>query len=185
MQELLTLILKSLWYILPAYLANISPVFAYNIFKNKFSTPIDFNKKLLNRPLFGKNKTYRGFISGILVGILVSSLQSYLYAFKSIKDISLFDYTSINPVIFGFLMGFGALFGDLAKSFVKRRLNFKPGASWIPFDQTDFLVGGMFFASFVYRPGADVIITILLVMPIVKVIIDQIGFYLKISRSQF
>jgi CDP-2,3-bis-(O-geranylgeranyl)-sn-glycerol synthase len=184
MKEILSLILKSVWYIFPAYMANNSPVFAKKIFGKRFSQPVDFDKKFMGNPLFGRNKTYRGIISGTVIGVLIVYVQSYFYSFDAIKNISLIDYTKVNLLLLGFLMGFGALFGDLVKSFIKRRLNISPGKSWIPFDQTDFLIGSLLFSSLLYIPEQTVIITILIVIPVVKLIIDQIGFYLKINEAR-
>jgi len=49
---------------LPAYFANMAPVLVQKI--NLFAYPVDFNQKMNNKPIFGKNKTFRGFIFGII-----------------------------------------------------------------------------------------------------------------------
>jgi len=41
---------------------------------------------------------------------------------------------------------FGALIGDIIKSFFKRRIGKKRGQDWIPFDQIDFILGVLFFS---------------------------------------
>ncbi|MDK2383642.1 MAG: CDP-archaeol synthase, partial [Candidatus Korarchaeota archaeon] len=70
MLDLTILILKSLWYILPAYMANMSPV----IFGG--GRPLDMGKKFLDgRRILGDHKTIKGFASGILIGTLVGCLQ--------------------------------------------------------------------------------------------------------------
>jgi CDP-2,3-bis-(O-geranylgeranyl)-sn-glycerol synthase len=38
---------------------------------------------------------------------------------------------------------FGALFGDITKSFFKRRVGKNRGEDWIPFDQIDFIAGAL------------------------------------------
>jgi len=76
-------------------------------------------------------------------------------------EISLVDYS--NWLLFGFLMGFGALLGDMTKSFFKRRLGYAPGKPFIPFDQLDFVVGALLFTyPLVKLPIGLVITTILL-----------------------
>ena len=44
-----------------------------------------------------------------------------------------------NYVLLGFLVSVGAIVGDIAKSFAKRRMNFDSGAEVFGLDQLDFL----------------------------------------------
>lgn len=46
-------------------------------------------------------------------------------------------------------MGFGALAGDAIESFFKRQSGIAAGNSWFPFDQTDYIVGGLAMSLFV------------------------------------
>ena len=108
-------VLKCVYFMLPAYFANMAPVFFRKI---KFlDIPIDVNKKFLGKPIFGKNKTYRGLFFGILLGFLVFLLQKSLS--EQLNAISLIDYSSV-PLILGILLSAGAIVGDLIKSFIKR-----------------------------------------------------------------
>ncbi|MBU0758494.1 MAG: CDP-archaeol synthase [Nanoarchaeota archaeon] len=184
MNPAMIFILKCIWHILPAYIANMSPVFAKKIMGDKFSAPIDMGKKFRGNPLFGKNKTYRGILSGVIIGIVIAYIQLFFYRYSLIKDISLFDYYTVNILLFGFLMGFGALLGDLVKSFFKRRVKFRPGESWIPFDQIDFLVGALLLSSLIYMPDLLTLLGIIIIMPIVKILLDQVGFYLGINKAR-
>jgi CDP-2,3-bis-(O-geranylgeranyl)-sn-glycerol synthase len=43
-------------------------------------------------------------------------------------------------------MSFGAIFGDLIESFIKRRLKIPSGAPFTPRDQTDYIVGMIVFS---------------------------------------
>ncbi|HIH72167.1 MAG TPA: CDP-archaeol synthase, partial [Thermococcaceae archaeon] len=63
-------LLEALWYILPAYFANASPV----IFKGK--TPMDFGKSFVDgKRILGDGKTWRGFFGGLFTGILIGVIQ--------------------------------------------------------------------------------------------------------------
>jgi CDP-2,3-bis-(O-geranylgeranyl)-sn-glycerol synthase len=62
-------------------------------------------------------------------------------------------------------MGFGALAGDSIKSFFKRRLGFAPGKAWVPFDQLDFIVGGLTLTSLYVFPGWAAVSVLLLLTP--------------------
>ncbi|MEM4500149.1 MAG: CDP-2,3-bis-(O-geranylgeranyl)-sn-glycerol synthase [Candidatus Woesearchaeota archaeon] len=141
-QEFFLYILKSIWFLLPAYIANSTPVLVYKL--PVLNVPVDFNRKLNGKPIFGTHKTWRGLVFGILFGMIITYLQAILYQnFEFIKKISIYDYE--NAFLFGFLMSFGALFGDLVKSFFKRRVGIREGKDWPIFDQIDFIVGALVF----------------------------------------
>ena len=131
------LILASLYYFVPAYFANGAPVLLKRF--NPLKMPVDFNKKFKGQPIFGSHKTWGGLIIASLIGLLTFYVQKLLYLCPFFQKYSLFDYSE-QTVWLGFLLGFGAIFGDLIKSFFKRRFHHKPGSSWIPFDKLDFVL---------------------------------------------
>jgi CDP-2,3-bis-(O-geranylgeranyl)-sn-glycerol synthase len=47
---------------------------------------------------------------------------------------------------FGLLLSLGALFGDLAGAFVKRRFSIRPGDMLPVVDQVDFIIGAIVFS---------------------------------------
>ncbi|MBS3134956.1 CDP-2,3-bis-(O-geranylgeranyl)-sn-glycerol synthase [Candidatus Woesearchaeota archaeon] len=177
-------ILPYIWFMLPIYFANMAPVFVKDYF-NKLAIPIDLGKKINNKRIFGNNKTYRGIILGIIFSIIIISFQKELYSIKFIKSISLVNYININLILWGFLMGFGALFGDLAGSFIKRRLDIKPGKSLILLDQLDFIAGGLFFISFVYKLNIKMIIIILPISFILTILVNHTSYYLKMREVKW
>lgn len=139
-----------IWFFFPTGLANVAAFCSGKIpYLKSFSYPVDFNKKFRSKRILGDHKTIRGFIFGIIVGVITVYIQMYLFQnFKFIRDVIPLDYSSINPIILGSLEGFGALFGDSVKSFFKRQMGFPPGKSWFPFDQIDYVLGAMLFTSF-------------------------------------
>lgn len=178
--ELLDL-LKIFWFFLPAGIANMSPV----IFKfvNFLNYPIDFNKKFNEKPIFGQNKTYRGIFFGVVASILFVLLQTMIY--PETKSISLINYYSVNFIILGFLLGFGALFGDLVESFFKRQLNIDSGKPWIPFDQLDWILGAVIFIYFYIPLSLKEIIAIIIIFGILHPIINLLGYFLKFKSNKF
>ncbi len=117
------LIVNALLFIFPAYCANAIPVIAGG------GLPIDFGKKLRDgQPIFGKNKTYRGFVSGLIIGTLVGFAETILFQY---------------PPLFGLFLSLGALLGDLTGAFIKRRLGLAPGKLLPIVDQVDFIVGAV------------------------------------------
>jgi CDP-2,3-bis-(O-geranylgeranyl)-sn-glycerol synthase len=178
----LILILKSIYVMMPAYFANMAPVIVKKWFK-RLAIPIDFNKKINKKPIFGKNKTFRGLIFAIIFAIIIAFIQKLLFNINAFQAISINDYS--NWILFGFLMGFGAIFGDLVESFVKRRLNFESGKPFIPFDQIDFILGALLFASFIVDFDLIMIIIILLVSIILHILVNHFAYYTKIRNEKW
>lgn len=129
--------LYALLFFLPAGVSNMAPVLSNRIpgFKN-WNTPLDFGKSWRGQRIFGTNKTWRGLVSGIVAGTLTGLI---LYGPFFSDD---------NKVTFLFVcaaMSAGALFGDAVESFFKRQRGVSSGSSWFPFDQTDYIIGGLLF----------------------------------------
>lgn len=179
---MIKLILQTLYLFLPALLANMTPVLVKNIFKS-LAKPVDFGKTFRGKRILGEHKTFRGLICGIIVGILIVGLQKMLYSYPSFQWLSAINYEQINFVFLGFLFGFGALFGDMVKSFFKRQFNINPGKPFIPFDQIDFLVGAIIFIQFVYSPSWQMIIILLVIGMLLHFLTNIIGYLLKINKN--
>jgi len=184
MGEIFLFVLKCFYLLVPGLFANAAPV----IFKNVdfLNYPVDFGRRFRGKPLFGSHKTYRGFFFGILSAIVFVYLQRFLFLrYDSFRSISLIDYSAHSFLLLGLLLGFGVLFGDLVKSFLKRRVGIKPGESWFPWDQLDCLIGGLVFISLVYVPPWQVVIFLVLFVPLLHVIINYGGYYLGIKDSKW
>lgn len=122
-------------FFLPAGVANMSPVIANRLPVIKdWNTPMDFGKTWQGKRILGDNKRVRGLVFGTLMGGLTAVVVSKLNANTVV---------TIAPFWAGSLLGFGALMGDAVESFFKRRRRLAPGQSWFPFDQTDYIVGGL------------------------------------------
>lgn len=140
MTDLLHLIADAIWFILPAYFANATPVVAGG------GLPIDMGKKLGDgERILGEGKTIRGFLAGFIVGSLVGILQGRWF---------------IGP-----LLALGALLGDLANSFFKRRIGIARGGAAPGLDQLSFLVGALLLASPIEVPSLGVILTLFILTP--------------------
>ncbi|MCG8571014.1 MAG: CDP-archaeol synthase [Spirochaetes bacterium] len=159
-----------------------APVVMKNSF-NKLKIPLDFNIKFGKDTIFGKNKTFRGLIFGIVFGVITAFIQSLLYNFEGIKIISFLDYS--NWLLLGFLMGLGAIIGDLIESFFKRRFNIKSGKPFIPFDQLDFMIGAMVFVYPVFQLNLNQVITLLVLSFFLHILVNHIAFYLKIRKEKW
>lgn len=176
------LILKALWLLLPAGFANMAPIFAAKAFP-KWDLPVDFGKSWNGHEIFGNHKTYRGLISGTIMGFLIFGVQKILFhSFPFFKELSLFNYTEISP-LFGAWMGLAALLGDLIKSFFKRRFAIAPGKTWIPFDQIDWIIGALVGLSIVFIPSVAIVIASLVIGLGLHFFIRYVGFLLKLNTT--
>ncbi len=155
--EILYLILGAVYYYLPAYFANGMPI----VFGGGF--PLDFGKNWSDgRRIFGDGKTFQGLVFGIGIGIL---------AFGLIQ----------NNILLAFSLAVGAMLGDLIKSFVKRRLDYKSGQKFFPWDQLDFLIGATLLSSLVQVPPLKFILIIFIITPAAHIVANRISYFLGIK----
>jgi CDP-2,3-bis-(O-geranylgeranyl)-sn-glycerol synthase len=151
----------------------------------KLDIPVDLGKKLGGKEIFGRNKTFRGFAVGIVTGIFVTALQYLLFlAVPFFRENTLIDFSRINFALVGFLMGFGALLGDLIKSFFKRRLNKRPGLPWFPFDQLDWILASLILTATVYVPPLDYLLGTIAVYVLVHLCSDRIVQRLGLKKKE-
>lgn len=174
------IILKAIYFALPIYLGNSAPVFMKWLpFGGQ---PLDGGKMYKGERLLGKNKTWRGLFVAIIFGILSIYLQRYLQQASSFfASISLFDYQTNKALLLGGLMGFGAIVGDAVKSFFKRRYHHKPGSPWFPFDQLDLVIGGLALSVFIYWPGYEIVIILILVTPLLHFLANYLSYKVGIK----
>lgn len=112
-------------YILPAYVANGAPV----VFGG--GKPLDLNKKLFGKSVFGPHKTVRGLVAGLLAGFAVAGIESIFLPYM---------------LAIGIMLSIGTHVGDLLGSFAKRRLGIASGISVPLTDQYLFFVFALLFA---------------------------------------
>jgi CDP-2,3-bis-(O-geranylgeranyl)-sn-glycerol synthase len=168
----------ALWFFLPAGIANVTPVIVAKVpVLSEMNWPVDFGIKFRGRELLGTHKTIRGVVLGTLVGTLVFFDQTEIGV-----RVGGLDYTQLT-IWLGFLLSFGALFGDMVKSFFKRQLGVASGKSWFPFDQIDYIVGGLAFSAIVVRLEAIQYIYVFVVWFVLHLISSYIGYLLKLKKD--
>ena len=168
--DLTQLIVEALKFIFPAYCANAVPVLVGG------GRQIDLGKNFVDgKPIFGRNKTFRGFFFGLIVGTGAGLAETVYFGSKSF------------PLLLGFLLSLGALLGDLAGAFVKRRIGLAPGDLFPVVDQLDFIVGALLISlpislSLFVFSWELVVATLIITLPIH--LLTNFGAYkLKLKRN--
>ncbi len=177
---MITLVLKTIWLLLPAYTPN---NFAVLFGGGK---PIDLNKNFIDgRRIFGDGKTIRGFVAGVIGGIIVANLQLIIERSFGFEVYSSVAHVYIRFLLLVFLLSFGSMTGDLFGSFVKRRLGFERGRSLPVLDQLMFLVFAYAFASaldeFHMLFTMDILITGVIITPALHLLVNVMAYKLKLK----
>lgn len=151
-------ILEAFYYYLPAYIANATPVVLNG------GGPIDFGIKWIDdRPLFGSHKTIIGTASGIIAGTFIGGIQQRL--------------------LNGLLLAIGAIGGDMATSFLKRRLDLEPGTSFPVADQLGFILIAALL-GYLIPPKVDVWQTVIVIVATLPIhyLVNIIAYLLKMKE---
>lgn len=165
--------IAAILFFLPAGISNMSPVLANKIpaFKDH-KVPLDLGKSFRGKRIFGENKSLNGLLVGTLMGGLTAVIVSKLNANTVV---------TVAPFWAGILLGFGALAGDAIESFLKRQSGVKPGDSWFPFDQIDYIIGAL-LAILPFQPlPLWVVATVFIVYFGLHLLVSYIGYRLGLK----
>jgi len=161
--EIATLIIEALKFIFPAYCANAAPVIAGG------GRPLDLGKNFLDgKPIFGKNKTFLGFFFGLAIGVMVGLVESILFGY---------------PPLFSVLSPLGALLGDLAGAFLKRRLGIAPGGLLPVIDQIDFAIGAILFSLPLTIIDWELAIAVIIITAPIHLLTNFLAYKLKLKNN--
>lgn len=156
---------------------------------SRLTIPMDAGKILADgKRLFGQNKTWKGFMGMVLFGSLAQLFWGLiLKTTPSLESLNLFYKVFANSILnnlwIGFLLGLAYVVFELPNSFMKRRLEIKPGKTavnhlkwfFIFIDQADSLLGcalvvavlvpiswTQFFGFIILGAGTHVVVNLLL-----------------------
>jgi CDP-2,3-bis-(O-geranylgeranyl)-sn-glycerol synthase len=148
----------------PAYIANMAPPFVR--YWSGWNRPI-------SQRWLGSHKTVMGFGIGVLAAVAVTFVQSRVAWEGSL--VAADDWAAL-----GLRFGVGAMAGDSAKSFVKRRVGIAPGKPWVPWDQLDFVLGALIFTWGCVPLSWPDLATILLLSTGGHILINRLGYWIGI-----
>ncbi len=176
----------ALWFFLPAGISNVGPTLTSRIKPLNFLyKPLDFGVKFRGKRLFGDNKTWLGLIGGVVFATIIIYLQRYGFNHSSwLRTISgKVDYDRSKIMLLGPLMGFGALAGDAIESFFKRQFDVKPGNAWIPFDQIDYIVGGLLLSLPIITLNWKDYLYIFIIWVLIHLIFSYLGYLMGLKKK--
>ncbi|TXT66779.1 MAG: conserved membrane protein of unknown function [Promethearchaeota archaeon] len=202
----------ALLFIAPAYISNAGMVITGG------GDPIDGGKNFIDgRRLFGAHKTWKGlFLGPLFIGIPISMgifiIFIILWPFiapivefaSSIDQYQLYTHVSTyqyyftgGPLPLGVLIlgirivmiSFGAAFGDLFGSFLKRRFNIQSGRPFWIIDQLDFalfsillsFIPSLLFPDLFLAPDFNIFIFLIILTPAVSIIANTIAYILGLK----
>jgi CDP-2,3-bis-(O-geranylgeranyl)-sn-glycerol synthase len=167
MAQLVDHVLQLLYFIAPAYLANMAPPFV-RYWKG-------WNRPIHARTL-GEHKTVVGYALGVLAAVVATGVQAAIDVPSALLDYARWPWL-------GLAFGVGAMTGDCLKSYFKRLRGVPPGAPWVPFDQLDFVVGALLaVAPFAGLAWSDVLV-ILVVTLLGDIAVNRVAYRLGIKSS--
>ncbi|MDD4409550.1 MAG: CDP-archaeol synthase [Candidatus Pacebacteria bacterium] len=187
--DYLLYILACIYFFLPAYMANGAPPLIANGTKAlaKLATPIDGRKQFFGAPLLGNHKTWRGLVVELLVGTGYFQIFYFIHEYYKLGlyETIGFEQNLLNPLIFGLLLSIGTVFGDLLFAFIKRRIRIKPGESFMPFDQTNYVIGTFLIIQPLYNFQIQFWITLFILTFIIHVTFNRIGYNMGLHKAKW
>ena len=129
-------------------------------FSHRFNGAIDRGHTFKNKPIFGENKTWRGFIF-----MIPATGMCFLFVYAAMRmvlaeQLHLWQITLAAYFLLGCWTGLGFMLVELPNSFAKRQLNIAPGAPaksqqarsiCFTVDQIDSIAGGL-LAIWIFVP---------------------------------
>ena len=103
-------VLFAAWFLLPAAAANVAPIITNKLpLLRRWQTPLDFGKTFHGKEVFGKHKSWRGLVSGIVVATITLALQQYAARHSHWVAALVHEttYTALPSLVLGPLFGFG------------------------------------------------------------------------------
>lgn len=172
-------LIEAIWIILPAYAANSFATLP------RGHTRIDFGRKLRGTPLFGPGKTWEGLLFGVFIAMVIGMIQSLVFPYLpwDVSPVKL-EIVPMNFLVGG-LIGLGALLGDLAGAFAKRRAGLKRGHPVPLLDQLDFVVGSLLALSFVAQVQMEWVLFLLIITPAIHLTANTFAYLLKVKKEPY
>lgn len=167
-------------------------------YMSSLAIPIDNSKDFFDgKRIFGDNKTWKGFLGMIILGIIstliwgevcrhFTFLNNHNYLYRNNENLLIYN------VIIGFFLGLSYALFELPNSFIKRRIDIKPGKSgtgikgiFVLIDQADSLFGCVLIIAIVYKMSVTFYLIYVLIGAITHIIINMLLYLGNLRRNMF
>lgn len=178
----LSVVVVAFWAMLPAYLPNNVAVLAGG------GRPIDGGRTWRGGRLLDDGKTWRGTIAGTAVGAALALVLDAVA--PGVGDVIGVDLPGF-PITAAVALALGAMVGDIAASFIKRRLDRQRGAPVPGLDQLDFVLGALGLAALAaptwfgetFTPAVLAVVVVL--TPVLHVTTNAIAYVLGLKDEPY
>ena len=160
--------------------------------------PMDGGKCLKDgRRIFGDNKTWKGFIGYVILNVIAAIVWGIISNAASLNFLNFFyanhDNTFSFNLLIGFLLGLGYAAFELPNSFLKRRLDVRPGKTlpdaWKVFfiflDQADSLFGCVLTIWIFYDLGIGLYLLYVLVGALTHMVLNMLLYFVHLRKNMF
>ncbi|MFH5800239.1 CDP-2,3-bis-(O-geranylgeranyl)-sn-glycerol synthase [Haladaptatus sp. CMAA 1911] len=171
----------AVWAMLPAYVPNNFAVLAGG------GAPIDGGRTWNGKRLLGDGKTWRGTAAGILAGavlaLILNAIRPSAAAFLGVMLPDPF------PAVVIFTLPAGAMLGDMAASFLKRRTGRERGAAFPGIDQLDFVVMSLLLTLLAAPTWTlktfdpPVIVVVLVATPLLHIVTNVVAYAVGLKNE--
>lgn len=175
----LPLVVTAVWAMLPAYVPNNAAAIGGG------GRAIDGGRRWGDRRLLGDGKTWRGTAIGTLAGVGLAAVLNLVAPVSAVGGVTVPAF----PPGAAVGLAAGAMAGDIAASFLKRRSGRERGASFPVLDQLDFVAGAL-VAVYLIAPGwaaatftPAVIATVVVVTPLLHLATNVVGYQLGVKAE--
>ena len=98
-----------------------------NRYSQALAIPLDGDRMFRGRPIFGENKTLRGFVMIPAAALAFAAVAAIISLPQGAPPATLWQLTPAGYAALGTWAGFGFMAAELPNSFVKRQLGILPG----------------------------------------------------------
>lgn len=165
---------------------------------NRLKIPMDGGKVLADgHRLFGDNKTWKGFLGMIGLGLITGILWGAFLKGRAIETLDLFYLGRANTLLWsgftGALSGLAYALAELPNSFLKRRLDIRPGKNpagfkklfFIFLDQADSVIGCLLLLRLFYPYDLGFFFSAVLLGALTHISLNILLFFLKLRKNMF
>ena len=144
------LLIEGFNFFLPVFIFNVGIYLLIDYFGKKNDIPLDNGSGLI-----GNSRSIITIPFAIIIGLIVGIMQE--------------------RIIESLYLCVGASFGTIVNSFVKRKLNIKPGGNFFPFDQIDFILGASLMYISRFALSLDVFFSGIFIGFILHLVVNKNG----------